>query len=72
MIRAAEEFMVLTRTMKELWLFGGLDTLEVEGDAQKKSLTKDEDIVVRGMQKWLDNNTHRLTDNTNSMRETNH
>lgn len=27
LIRAAEEIMVLTRELKDLWLFGGLDTL---------------------------------------------
>ena len=28
LVRAAEEIMVLTRTMKEIWLFGGLDTIQ--------------------------------------------
>ena len=56
LIRAAEELMVLTRTMKELWLFGGLDTLqknESEEDKNKRTqLERDEALVVAGMSEW--------------------
>lgn len=32
LVRAAEEIMVLTRQLKDLWLFGGLDTLRNDQD----------------------------------------
>lgn len=56
-IRAAEEYMFLTRTMKELWLFGGPDTLQSDQTDEEKDRTnqiqQDEREVVQGMQKWL-------------------
>lgn len=56
-VRAAEEYMVLTRTMKELWLFGGLDTLQSDQTDEDKEKTQqmqqDEKEVVEGMRKWL-------------------
>jgi hypothetical protein len=62
-IRAAEEIMMLTRSMKEIWLFGGLDTLDsdragkdVDGhdeDAQKK-MEEDVRIVEQGFRKFLE------------------
>jgi len=65
MIRAIEEFMVLTRTMKELWLFGGLDTLDVnlseEEKEKRRKLREDEEFVVGGMQEWLRRNGHALS-----------
>ncbi|ETN39855.1 uncharacterized protein HMPREF1541_06081 [Cyphellophora europaea CBS 101466] len=61
LIRAAEEIMVLTRGMKELWLFGGLDTLaEVEGkgdgkgkEEERRRLLQEMAEVRGGLQKWL-------------------
>lgn len=65
MIRAIEEFMVLTRTMKELWLFGGLDTLTTDQSEEEKEkarkMKEDEEFVVEGMQEWLQKNGHKLT-----------
>jgi len=64
MIRAAEELMVLTRTMKELWLFGGLDTLEgdqsTEEKERRRKVQEDERIVVEGLQEWLGRNGERF------------
>lgn len=72
MIRAIEEFMVLTRTMKELWLFGGLDTLDVNLSEQEKEkrrkLREDEEFVVAGMQEWLRRNGHALSKETSHAR----
>lgn len=48
--------MVLTRTMKELWLFGGLDTLQKDESPEEKEnrrrIEEDEQIVVRGIREW--------------------
>lgn len=64
-IRAAEEYMFLTRTMKELWLFGGPDTLHSDQNDEEKERTKqiqqDEREVVEGMQKWLATLGERLS-----------
>ena len=64
MIRAAEELMVLTRTMKELWLFGGLDTLVADQSPEEKEKTwrmqEDEKAVVKGLQEWLRRNGEKL------------
>ena len=64
MIRAAEELMVLTRTMKELWLFGDLDTLVADQSAQEQERSRktreDEATVVRGWQEWLRQNGSKL------------
>lgn len=64
-VRAAEEYMVLTRTMKELWLFGGLDTLQgdVSGEDEeekRRQMQRDEKQVVEGMRKWLEGLGERL------------
>lgn len=63
-IRAAEEYMFLTRTMKELWLFGGPDTLQSDQTDEEKDRTnliqQDEREVVQGMQKWLASLGERL------------
>lgn len=49
--------MVLTRTMKELWLFGGADTLRDGQSAEEKErrerMEEEEREVVEGMQRWL-------------------
>jgi Surfeit locus protein 5 subunit 22 of Mediator complex len=44
LIRAAEEIMVLTRELKDLWLFGGLDTWD-GGRTKKEEDGKMEDDV---------------------------
>ena len=62
MIRAAEEIMMLTRTLKEIWLFGGLDTLTKdqengktpEDDARRKQIAEDVGVVEEGFQKFLE------------------
>ena len=64
MIRAAEELMVLTRTMKELWLFGDLDTLATDQSPEEKEkrrmMQEDESAVVAGLQEWLRKNGDKL------------
>lgn len=43
--------MVLTRTMKELWLFGGLDTIPHDNEqdaAIRKQMDADEQALVQG------------------------
>jgi len=64
MVRAAEELMVLTRTMKELWLFGDLDTLASDQSPEEKEksrkMRRDESAVVAGLQEWLRKNGDRL------------
>lgn len=65
MVRTAEELMVLTRTMKELWLFGDLDTLATDQSAEEKERTRkmheDERAVVAGLQEWLRKNGGELS-----------
>ena len=58
LIRAAEEIMLLTRSMKEVWLFGGLGTVkegeEAEKDEKKRSgLERERGEVERGLRKWV-------------------
>jgi len=62
-VRAAEEIMVLTRTMKEIWLFGGLDTLaedhdgkDINGqdDAAQKKMEENVRIVEEGFKRFLE------------------
>lgn len=64
-IRAAEEYMFLTRTMKEIWLFGGPDTLHSDQTDEEQEKTRqmqqDEKEVVEGMQKWLATLGERLS-----------
>lgn len=64
LVRAAEEYMVLTRTMKELWLFSGLDTLQSnqtdKEEEKTRQMQQDEKEVVEGMRKWLTTLGQRL------------
>ena len=46
LIRAAEEIMVLTRELKDLWLFGGLNTLHNGDKSDQSSLKIEEDAKV--------------------------
>ncbi|KAK2743012.1 hypothetical protein FQN57_004968 [Myotisia sp. PD_48] len=48
LIRAAEDLLSLTRTMKETWLFGKLDTLgEDERDTQRREQLERDVISVK-------------------------
>lgn len=58
LVRAAEEIMVLTRAMKETWLFGGLSTIksdEEKAELAEKERILDEDtkVVREGMKEFL-------------------
>jgi hypothetical protein len=58
-VRAAEEIMTLTRTLKEIWLFGELDTLEKDHDGQdnaaaRKKMDQDVRVVEEGFKKFLE------------------
>ncbi|KAK5452875.1 hypothetical protein LTS15_007023 [Exophiala xenobiotica] len=58
-IRAAEEIMMLTRTLKEIWLFGGLDTLEKDhqdaaDEAMRKRMDEDIKVVEEGFKRFLE------------------
>lgn len=61
-IHAAEEIMMLTRTMKEIWLFGGLDTLTADRDGdqniadeeKRKQLNEDVKAVEAGFKRFLE------------------
>ena len=46
LIRAAEEIMVLTRELKDLWLFGGLNTLHDGDKKDAAGLKMEEDAKV--------------------------
>ena len=65
-IKAAEDIMALTRSMKELWLFGGLNTVDSEEQKiqkreQKESRDKEVLEIRQGVDQWLEGwvNTHR-------------
>ena len=68
LVRAAEEIMMLTRTMKEIWLFGGLDTLTKDNDKDKnpenealrKKMDEDVRVVEEGFKRFLDRFEVRL------------
>jgi len=61
-IRAAEEIMMLTRTLKEIWLFGGLDTLDqdheddhhAQDEAVKRKMDDDIKVVEEGFRRFLE------------------
>ncbi|OAL24565.1 hypothetical protein AYO22_05354 [Fonsecaea multimorphosa] len=62
-VRAAEEIMMLTRTMKEIWLFGGLDTLKSDhqgrrlngqDEAARRKMEEDVKVVEEGFKKFLE------------------
>jgi len=62
-IRAAEEIMMLTRTMKEIWLFGGLDTLAMDHEGKdlngqnetaQKKMEEDVRVVQEGFKRFLE------------------
>jgi hypothetical protein len=58
-IRAAEEIMMLTRSMKEIWLFGELDTIKADAstavgpDEAAGKMQQDIALVESGFQKFL-------------------
>lgn len=52
--------MILTRTLKEIWLFGGLDTLakdhedkNPQDEAARKRIDEDVKVVEEGFKKFL-------------------
>jgi hypothetical protein len=55
LVRAAEEIMVLTRSMKDVWLFGGLDTLTSDHNGEHVEGAHPEDVraVAEYIQKRL-------------------
>jgi hypothetical protein len=44
LVRAAEEIMVLTRSMKDFWLFGSLDTLTSDHSGKQEGGAQPDDI----------------------------
>ncbi|KAL1957197.1 hypothetical protein VTO42DRAFT_6231 [Malbranchea cinnamomea] len=54
LIRAAEDILALTRTMKETWLFGKLETLgEDERDEKRREqLERDVQTVKNAIENW--------------------
>lgn len=60
--------MVLTRVMKDLWLFGRLDTIPhpgagaAEDDAADRQLKADQKLVEEALQKYLTARTQRRLD----------
>ena len=44
LVRAAEEIMVLTRSMKDFWLFGSLDTLTSDHNGEQEDGARPDDI----------------------------
>lgn len=59
LVRAAEEIMVLTRSMKDVWLFGGLDTLAADrkGEHTEGAQPEDVRVVAEYIQKRLGSGT---------------
>ncbi|KAJ5787997.1 hypothetical protein N7457_002987 [Penicillium paradoxum] len=55
LIRAAEDLLAMTRLMKELWLFGKLDTIgEDERDVQRREkLEEDVQVVQKAIDEGL-------------------
>ncbi|KAK6364773.1 uncharacterized protein PV06_06536 [Exophiala oligosperma] len=73
-IRAAEEIMMLTRTLKEIWLFGGLDTLEEDrhnerDEAMRKRMDEDIKVVEDGFRRFLEKYETAIEVDTNSTRK---
>ena len=63
LIRAAEEVMVLTRSMKEIWLFGGLNTIPDEAqvkedEKRRRRLAEDTRRVEVELMGWLQRYPH--------------
>jgi hypothetical protein len=56
LVRAAEEIMVLTRSMKDVWLFGGLDTLTSDHNGEQTDGAQPEDVraVAEYIQKRIE------------------
>jgi hypothetical protein len=53
LVRAAEEIMVLTRSMKDFWLFGSLDTLTSDHNGQQEGGAQPDDI--KAVAKYINN-----------------
>jgi Surfeit locus protein 5 subunit 22 of Mediator complex len=59
LIRAAEEVMVLTRELKDLWLFGGLDT-QRDGKEDDAKMEEDAKVVYEFLQKTINGDGGRV------------
>lgn len=72
LIRACEDIMMLTRHMKDLWLFGGLHTLtgddpddKTPGAVQEtQNMEEDARIVEQGFQRFLEKYETIIDNNT--------
>ena len=53
LVTAAEEVMVLTRSLKDIWLFGGLDTLRTEDSDAGGARPEDVKAVADYIQKYV-------------------
>ena len=63
LVKAAEEIMMLTRSLKEIWLFGGLNTIKSDEEREKmekeeKELAEEERRVRWEMDEWLKRYPH--------------
>ncbi len=63
LVKAAEEIMMLTRSMKEIWLFGGLNTIKSddgrqEREREEREMVEEEERVREGMEAWLKRYPH--------------
>ncbi|KIV95121.1 hypothetical protein PV10_02808 [Exophiala mesophila] len=73
LIRACEDIMMLTRNMKDLWLFGGLHTLtgddtddKTPGAVQeKRDMEEDARMVEQGFQRFLERYETIINNNDN-------
>lgn len=72
LIRACEDIMMLTRHMKDLWLFGGLHTLTGDDPDDKtpgalqetRKMEEDARIVEQGFQRFLEKYETVINNNT--------
>ena len=53
LISATEQIMVLTRTMKDLWLFGALDTIHDGEDGVDEKVKEDQEYVQGIVRRYL-------------------
>jgi Surfeit locus protein 5 subunit 22 of Mediator complex len=63
LIGAAEDIMVLTRSLKGMWLFGGLNTIKsdeerAQMEEREKKLAEDTRAVREGMEEFLKRYAH--------------
>jgi hypothetical protein len=65
LIRAAEEVMVLTRELKDLWLFGGLNTQRdgKEDNAAQEKMEQDAKVVYEFLQRKINGDGGKVNGN---------